>query len=128
MRCLQTPSRQLVLLIHTVKNVPSCQVTSIYSIITTGSNTNKLFGSKIVEKVVAKQLLDILEGNNIFSNFQWGFRKNHSMSIALHRVTNNTLMSADSGGISVFISLDLSTASDTADQAWELGWPGWNCS
>lgn len=71
--------------------------------------------SEIVEKVVTKQLLEILKGNNIFDKFQSGFRKDHSSETALVRVTNEILTSADAGQTTILILLDLSAAFDTVD-------------
>lgn len=69
--------------------------------------------SKIVEKVVAKQLLEIMEGSNFFfDKFQSAFRTNYSTEAGLLRVTK----SVDSGNLTVLISLDLIAALDTVDQ------------
>lgn len=76
--------------------------------------------SKIVENVIATQLLKILEGNNLFDHFQSGFRKNQSTEKALLRVINYILMSVDSGQITVLILLALSAAFVTVDHTFLL--------
>lgn len=44
--------------------------------------------SKILEKVVAKQLPEVLAAHNIFDIFQYGFRERHSTETALFRVSS----------------------------------------
>lgn len=67
---------------------------------------NYLWFEKTVERLVAKQPLEILEGNIMFDNFQTGFWKNQSTQTALLRVTNVILMSVDSGNLTILILLD----------------------
>ena len=54
--------------------------------------SNLPFLSKILEKVVAKQLCDFLHNNSLFEDFHSGLRVNHSTDTALVKVNNDLLI------------------------------------
>lgn len=68
--------------------------------------------SKIVEKVICKQLTEYLEKNNILPTLQSGFRKSRSTSTALLDVTDNIISDQDKGMCTVLVLLDFSRAFD----------------
>ena len=79
------------------------------------------FISKILEKVVANQLVTVLNNHSIFDKFQSGYRQNHSTETALLRVSNDIMMSSDAGKCTALVLLDLSAAFDTVDHHILLG-------
>uniref|UniRef100_A0A669BY78 Poly(U) binding splicing factor 60 n=1 Tax=Oreochromis niloticus TaxID=8128 RepID=A0A669BY78_ORENI len=71
--------------------------------------------AKLLEKVVAKQLMAALDKHGICDKFQSSFRRFHSTETALLRVSSDILMSNDAGKCSVLLMLDLTSAFDTVD-------------
>ena len=77
--------------------------------------SNLSFLSKIIEKVVLKQLLLYLNTHDLISHSQSAYRPSHCTETALLRVTNDILSALDGGNVSVLTLLDLSAAFDTID-------------
>lgn len=73
------------------------------------------FISKVLEKVALLQFGSYLDTFNILDPFQSGFRALHSTESALLKVSNDILLSIDSGSSAILILLDLSAAFDTID-------------
>ena len=68
--------------------------------------------SKILEKVIQKQLVQHLNRNNILTIEQSGFRPKHSTSTALIKVTDEWLKSLDNGLFTGAVFVDLQKAFD----------------
>jgi hypothetical protein len=77
--------------------------------------SNLPFLSKVLERVVAKQLNDHLVRNNLLEPFQSAYRELHSTETALLRVQNDVLCSMDERKCVLLVLLDLSAAFDTID-------------
>lgn len=75
------------------------------------------FISKVLKKVVCKQLLQVLDKNDIFDNIQSGFHFRHSTETALLRVSNHILMCVDAGECSVLLLFEPSAAFLTTDHS-----------
>ena len=77
--------------------------------------SNLSFFSKVLEKVILKQLLAYLNSHSLISQSQSAYRPFHSTETALLKVTTDVLMSLDEGNMSILTLLDLSAAFDTID-------------
>ena len=68
--------------------------------------------TKIVERVVQRQLASYLEEHSLLSDAQHGYRKYHSTETALHAITDRALHAMDKGDICILVLLDLSKCFD----------------
>ena len=69
--------------------------------------------SKILERIVFKQLLSHLENNGLLSSFQLGFRSKRSTELAVTYFTDIIRKEVDNGNILGAVFIDLSKAFDT---------------
>ena len=70
---------------------------------------------KIFEKLVCHKLLNFFEKNKIFYDFQFGFRKLHSTTLALIELTDHIRKRIDEGHIVLSFFVDFTKAFDTVD-------------
>ena len=75
--------------------------------------SNITYLSKILEKVVAKRLLDHMAHNNLHETLQSAYKPDHSTETALLRVQNDFLQAIDKRECGMLILLDVSAAFDT---------------
>ena len=73
--------------------------------------------SKIIERVVHRQLSSYLESNNLLSDCQFGFRKNRSTELAEALFTDNVKKKVNEGKLVGAVFIDLSKAFDTLGHA-----------
>ena len=73
--------------------------------------------SKLVERVVQRQLLNYLSSNHLLSPSQHGFRPRHSTETALVTVTDHIFTAMDDGEISLLCLIDLSKCFDIIDHS-----------
>ena len=73
------------------------------------------FFSKKNEKIVATYIIEFLEDNSVFYNYQFGFRKSHSTSHAIITLVERVSKALDMGKYVVGVFLDLKKAFDTVD-------------
>ena len=77
--------------------------------------SNLPFLAKVLEKVIAQQLDDHIESQNMQEPMQSAYRKHHSTETALVRVQNDVLEAIDHQQCVLLVLLDLSAAFDTVD-------------
>ena len=73
------------------------------------------FLSKILEKVVLKQLTEYMTRNNLHGKMQSAYKPGHSTETALLRIQNDLLLDLGKKHGIILILLDLSAAFDTID-------------
>src|SRR5664279_4460440 len=71
--------------------------------------------SKLLERLVARQLLDYLTVSKLLPNLQSAYRAYHSTETAVLKVLSDILLAVDGGDLAVLTLLDLSAAFDTVN-------------
>ena len=77
--------------------------------------SNLPFASKLVEKVVARQINDHVDGNTLRDKMQSAYRAGHSTETALLRIKNDIDAALDRKSMVILVMLDLSSAFDTIE-------------
>jgi hypothetical protein len=77
--------------------------------------SNLQFISKLLERIVNKQILQHLNDNSLLPEHQSAYRRCHSTETALLKVSSDALLAADQGMITLLGMLDLSSAFDCVD-------------
>ena len=73
--------------------------------------------SKLLERLVVRQLMGYLSSADLLLSLQSGFRQGHLTETAVLRVLSDILQAVDRGDTAALILLDLSAAFDTVDHA-----------
>ena len=71
--------------------------------------------NKIFEKLLCKRLVKFFEANRILFEYQYGFRKLYSTTLALIEFTDSIIKFFDEGQYCMSIFVDLTKAFDTVD-------------
>jgi len=79
--------------------------------------SNLTFMSKVVEKLVCRQLTAYLEENGLFPRLQSAYRRFHSTETGILKLACDALLAADRGDVTLLGLLDLSAAFDTVDHS-----------
>ena len=77
--------------------------------------SNLRFLSKILEKIVTRQLNQHLQINGILEPFQSAYRQSHSCETALLRVQNDIVLAVSEKKVVLLVLLDLTAAFDTVN-------------
>ena len=77
--------------------------------------SNLTFISKVVERLVCRQLVSFLEKNGLIPSLQSTYRRGHSTETAVLKILSDILLAADRGEVTLLGLLDLSAAFDTVD-------------
>ena len=71
--------------------------------------------SKLLERLVSKQLVAYLLENDLFPDLQSPYQSNHSTETAVLKVLSDILLALDSGKLALLSLLDLSAAFESVD-------------
>ena len=71
--------------------------------------------SKLLERLVCKQLVKYLKDNDLLPDLQSAYRAHHSTETAVLKVLSDILIALDTGDLAVLTLLDLSAAFDSVD-------------
>ena len=71
--------------------------------------------NKLFEKLLCKRLVSFLARHKVLFNYQYGFRKLHSTTLALIEFTDNIIRFLDEGNYCISVFIDLTKAFDTVD-------------
>ena len=77
--------------------------------------SNLLFLSKVLERVILRQLVAHLSSNGLLPKFQSAYRKGHSTETAVLKVFLDIVDDMDKGKCVLLLLLDRSAAFDTVD-------------
>ena len=77
--------------------------------------SNLTFLSKMIETVVARQLMQHINDNKLFHSNQSAYRQLHSVETALLQVSSSIISKLDQGRVVFLVLLDLSAAFDTIE-------------
>ena len=73
--------------------------------------------SKIIEKIVSRQIIDYLLFHNLFDEYQNSYRLGHSTETTLLKISDDILKYLDNSDSVQLILLDLSCAFDSLDHS-----------
>lgn len=79
--------------------------------------SNLPFLTKVLERIVCKQLTDYLDRNELHHPYQSAYKTGHSVETALLKVQNDIAVALDQKNQVALVMLDLSAAFDTVDHA-----------
>src|SRR5664279_5551605 len=71
--------------------------------------------SKLLERLVCKQLVAYLKNGDLLPDLQSAYRPNPSTETAILKVMSDILQSLDAGNLAALVLLDLSAAFDSVD-------------
>ena len=77
--------------------------------------SNLPFISKVLERVVARQLNEHMSNHNLHEPLQSAYKQFHSTETALIKVHNDIMWAMERKGVTILLLLDLSSAFDTID-------------
>ena len=71
--------------------------------------------SKIFEKIIAKKMMKFMNKNNIFTDFQFGFKTNNLTELAVTSIYDKVLQNLDDKKVTCSIFLDIKKTFDSVD-------------
>jgi hypothetical protein len=110
-----------------VRYMPNCETAAVITLILKKSEldpdnpftyrpvSNLMFLSKLIERLVCRQLATYLEEHRLLASQQSAYREHHSTETATQKIASDVFDAMDRRDVTILALIDFSAAFDTVD-------------